>query len=84
MEIEFDPAADAAYVRIVDHIRAGEAVTQVVVEDDRLPGEVILDLDRDGFLLGVEVLGASDLLRPATLASARRPGRSPEGGAGGG
>ena len=75
MEITFDPEADASYVRIVDHIGNGEAVAQIVVEDDRLRGWVVLDLDENGFLLGVEVLGASDLLRPATLASARRLSR---------
>ena len=73
VEITFDPEADAAYLTIVDRIEPGEAVAQVVVEDDRLRGEVILDLDEAGQLLGVEVLGASDLLRPAVLAAARRP-----------
>lgn len=65
--IRFDPEADAAYVRIVDKIGAGEAVQQVQVEDERLRGEVYLDLDKDGFLLGVEILYATDQLRSTTL-----------------
>lgn len=72
MRVTFDPGADAAYVHLVDAIRPGEAVTQVVVSDDRVRGEVILDLDEDGRLLGVEVLGVSDLLRPDTLAHAEK------------
>ncbi|MCS3443269.1 DUF2283 domain-containing protein [Microbacterium phyllosphaerae] len=34
---------------------------------DGMTGELILDFDRDGRLLGIEVLGASGLLRPEDL-----------------
>ncbi|MFB9431608.1 DUF2283 domain-containing protein [Streptoalloteichus tenebrarius] len=74
MRMSHDPEADASYVRLVDQIHPGEAVTQIVVEDDRLPGGVVLDLDADGRLLGIEVLGASRLLRPEVLRRARRGG----------
>ncbi|MGK3949593.1 DUF2283 domain-containing protein [Microbacterium sp. K2] len=63
-ELRYDPEANAAYVTIGRPIRAGEAVRQVPVPlPDDLPGELILDFDRDGHLLGVEILGASALLR---------------------
>lgn len=71
--VHFDPEADAAYVYVVDGIGPGEALQQVWVEDDRLRGDVILDLDAAGFLLGVEVLGATAQLGPATLTSATTP-----------
>lgn len=67
MDLKYDPDADAAYLMVVDDIAPGEAVTQVEVEDERLRGHVILDLDKDGFLLGVEILGASTQLRQITL-----------------
>lgn len=63
-DLRHDPEVDAAYVTIGAPIRAGEAVRQVPVPlPDDLPGELILDFDRDGHLLGVEILGASALLR---------------------
>lgn len=78
MRISFDDEADAAYVSIVEPIGQGEACTQVWVKSKRIRGgDIILDLDRDGRLLGVEVLGATVLLRPDTLAGAVRPNVSP-------
>lgn len=60
--IEYDVEADAAYV-YVTKIGAGEAVEQVVLEDDQLPGgELIIDLDNQGRLLGFELLSASTAL----------------------
>jgi len=35
----------------------------------KVAGEVILDLDNSGYLLGVELIGAKDLLRSDTLAA---------------
>lgn len=73
VRVTFDPEANAAYVYFVDIIEPGEAVVQVVVDDDRVRGgEVILDLDNDGRLLGVEILGAGDLLRPETVNHAEK------------
>ncbi|MFI7633771.1 DUF2283 domain-containing protein [Nonomuraea sp. NPDC049400] len=70
MRIEHDDENDVAYIYLVDRIAAGEAARQVVVEADGVPGEVILDLDGQGALLGIEILGASHILRPETLATA--------------
>ena len=71
MRVSFDPTVDAAYITIVDRIEDGEAVRQVIARsDDPNPSEFILDLDREGRLLGVEVLAASHQLRPETLALA--------------
>ena len=70
MRIEHDRENNVAYIYLVDEIGEGEAVTQIEVEDDELRGEIVLDLDRDGTLLGIEVLGASRILRPEVLAQA--------------
>ena len=69
----YDWSADAAYFNISPRIKAGEAVRQDVHEIDGR-GEVILDFDKDGKLLGVEILGAKSLLRPSTLKQAKRIG----------
>lgn len=69
MRITYDPGdGGAAYVYLVDRISPGEAKRQVVTLD----GQVLLDLDAEGRLLGVEILGADRLLRPETLAAAKR------------
>ncbi|GAB3162739.1 DUF2283 domain-containing protein [Microbispora hainanensis] len=70
MRIEHDRENNVAYIYLVDEIGEGEAVTQIEVEDDDLRGEIVLDLDREGRLLGIEVLGASRILRPEVLALA--------------
>jgi uncharacterized protein YuzE len=75
MRITYDAAADAAYVSLVETIGDGEAATQIhsiTTPGDR--GEVALDFDADGRLLGVEVLRASAVLPAAVLADAMRIG----------
>lgn len=73
MKIRYDPEVDAAYLTIGPDIEDGEAVVQIpeiYPPDGR--GEIILDLDAEGYVIGVEILGASALLRPEVLAAAIR------------
>lgn len=63
-----DESVDAAYFSIQPVIAAGEAVDQVLLQ--RSGGQIILDFNSDGHLLGVEVLGAHNLLSEATISSA--------------
>jgi uncharacterized protein YuzE len=58
----------AAYVHLVDDVRPGEAVRQEVVSG----GNVVLDFDAQGKLLGIEILDANLMLRPETIARAER------------
>lgn len=68
LRIAHDEEVDAAYISLVPSPEAGEAVEQVVI--GRAPkGEVVLDFDKNGFLLGVEIIGASDLLRPESYSA---------------
>ena len=74
MKITYDKDADAAYIQFVDEILDGEASTQVhSIETPGQKGEIIIDFDAEGRILGLEVLGAKDVLRGETLAQARRP-----------
>ena len=66
MRVTRDPLAGAAYIYLVDTISRGEVHRSVAVHD----GNVVLDLDANGRLLGVEILDAERLLRPDTLAEA--------------
>ncbi|WP_162259226.1 DUF2283 domain-containing protein [Oerskovia sp. Root918] len=59
--IKFDDEVDAAYITL-QHVGEGQAVRQIVVDDGRLSGEVVLDLDRAGRLLGIELIGYRSLL----------------------
>ena len=71
MRIRYDPSANAAYLPVGREPRAGESVEQVHgIADPKGFGEIILDFDADGHLIGVEILGARALLRPETLADA--------------
>ncbi|ALD13997.1 DUF2283 domain-containing protein [Clavibacter capsici] len=75
MRLTYDPVADAAYVELADPIADGDAATtihSITTPGDR--GEVALDFDADGRLLGLEVLHASAVLPAAVLAEAVRIG----------
>ncbi|WP_307507761.1 DUF2283 domain-containing protein [Clavibacter sp. B3I6] len=75
MRVTYDPAADAAYVELAGPLADGEAATtihSIATPGDR--GEVALDFDADGRLLGIEVLCASAVLPAAVLAGAARLG----------
>lgn len=79
MRVEHDRENDVAYVYLVEEIAPGEAKTQILVEDPELRGEVILDLDEHGRLLGIEVIGASAILSPETLTGSEEEGTPYEG-----
>jgi uncharacterized protein YuzE len=62
--ITYDAEADAAYV-YVTNVGKGEVADSIPIEDedeDFPGGELIVDLDKDGRVLGIEVLGASRML----------------------
>ena len=73
MEITYDSQADAAYVRIGGPIADGQATQQLhSIETPGGNGEITLDFDDAGHLLGVEVLFASSVLAPEVLATATK------------
>ena len=75
MDLTYDPEADAAYVALGGPIAPGGAAQQIhsiATPDGR--GEVTLDFDTEGRLLGVEVLNASAVLEPGVLDGAGPPG----------
>jgi uncharacterized protein YuzE len=61
MRITYDSTVDAAYVYLVE-IEHGAAISQKHLPLEN--GEVILDFDKDGHLLGIEILGAKSILKP--------------------
>lgn len=71
LKVTYDPAANAAYIRLVP-IDSGEAVRQEVVEFDG-PGDIILDFNHAGEMIGIEILNARALLPRQLLGDAGRP-----------
>ena len=62
MRIEYDKEVDAGYIYLVDTIDEGEAVKTI-----ELDSNIILDFNKEGKLLGIEVLNASKVLKDDTL-----------------
>ncbi|OLT40007.1 hypothetical protein BJF85_06600 [Saccharomonospora sp. CUA-673] len=73
MRIELDPKADAAYISLTgDELEPGRQTLDIPTPPD-VAGSVVMDW-KDGKLVGLEVLGASELLPPDFLARATNPG----------
>ena len=73
MRVSYDAVADAAYVELAGPVGDGEAATTIhSIATPGARGEVALDFDADGRLLGIEELGASAVLPPSGLAAATR------------
>ena len=64
MKIKWDKEADAAYIEISPEL---VAEFQISIEDARLPGQAILDFDKGGKRIGVEIIGAEALLTATLL-----------------
>jgi uncharacterized protein YuzE len=64
----YDPSVDAAYIYIADEIGEGQVAKTVPLDPAAINGEINLDFDDAGRLIGIEVLGASKRL-PETLIS---------------
>ena len=73
MKLTYDPEVDAAYLYLVPSIGRGEVVRTIssMLEMDR--SFVAFDVDSEGKILGIEILGASRVLPGVTLEEAARP-----------
>jgi uncharacterized protein YuzE len=67
LDITYDPEADAAHITLGDGDVAGT---------EEVAANIILDYDRDGRVVGIEVLTASKVLPPAVWQHARHPGEA--------
>jgi len=64
--VTYDPEADAAYIYFS---------TGPVQESEEVSRGVVFDYDRDGCIIGMEVLGANKKLPAALLAQSLPPNR---------
>lgn len=71
MHLSYDAQADAAYIRLGGPLAPGQASQQLhSIQTPGGRGEITLDFDEAGHLLGIEVLLASAVLSPDVLATA--------------
>ena len=61
LKVEYDAAANAAYIRFS---------TEAVLESEEVAEGIVLDYDTDGRIVGMEVLDARQHLPPALLVKA--------------
>lgn len=59
--VNFDPAADAAYIRFS---------SEKVLESEEVSEGIVLDFDENGRIVGMEILEARKHLPPALLTQA--------------
>jgi uncharacterized protein YuzE len=67
VKVTYDAASDAAYIYFVDRIDAGEVAKTYPCDPREVNGEINLDFDAKGRLLGIEVLDASHYLSESLL-----------------
>ncbi len=65
MKLEYDKEIDAAYIYLEYPIKDGESKKTVELKQN-----VVLDFDKKGKLLGVEILNASKMLNKSVLSGA--------------
>jgi uncharacterized protein YuzE len=66
MRLTYDKQIDAAYLYLVD-ISPDQVSKTVPVDPQELDGEINLDFDRDGRLVGIEIQNASRFLSRVLL-----------------
>lgn len=71
MHVTYDVEADAAYISLTNKDVTDIRQNLECPTPPGTPGDVIMDW-KDGRLVGVEILGASDLLHDDLLAAAER------------
>ncbi len=86
MDLEYSEDVDAAYLKLIEEIGAGGVAMTYPCDPAAVNGQINLDFDNEGRLVGLEVLDASRLLRSETLAeshpigSTAKPDRAGFGG----
>ena len=58
--LRLDEEADAAYVSLASNVDVGSTVTQVLMQDDRIRGGIVIDVDGLNNVLGIELIGYKD------------------------
>ncbi len=68
MRVTYDEVADAAYIYVVDSVAPGTVANTSICSTPLKGTSVNVDFDREGRLLGIELLGARSLLGDEVIA----------------
>jgi uncharacterized protein YuzE len=71
MRNTYDPKVDSAYIYLVEEIPLGGVARTYPCDPREVQGQINLDFDSNGRLLGIEVLDARKKLPEGLLESAR-------------
>lgn len=72
MRIEFDQLANAAYIYLVSNISQSQVEKTYICTPMDIKGQINLDFDAQGHLLGIEILDATQLLNYELLQVAEK------------
>jgi len=67
VRVTYDKSTDAAYIYLTDNIGAGGVAKTYCCDPLEVKGQINLDFDDEGRLVGIEVLGGSRRLPLALL-----------------
>jgi len=67
MKVTYDKSVDAAYIYFTDNYEPGEVKKTYPCDPTEVKGMINLDFDKDGRLIGIEVMDASKKLPPELL-----------------
>jgi len=73
MKVTYDRRVDAAYIQLAVEIEDDGVEKTYLCDPVEVDGQIHLDFDSEGRLVGIEVLDASKKLPAALLETAARP-----------
>jgi uncharacterized protein YuzE len=73
MKVSYDPTANAAYIALHDDVAPGGVARTYACDPVAVQGQISLDFDAEGRLIGIEVMGARSKLPADVLDAAAAP-----------
>jgi uncharacterized protein YuzE len=70
VQTTYDSAADSGYIYF-GSVKDRESTANIVVDDPRLQGMVVIDLDSNNKVLGIEVVGVESMMRSSYTTKGR-------------
>ncbi len=62
MKLEYDAAADAAYIYLANNVATGDVESTYTCDTSQVDGMINLDFNEKGVLIGIEILDATHKL----------------------
>jgi uncharacterized protein YuzE len=72
MRLTYEPESGMAYLYL-EEPSPGVAHRSIELDNDELPSSLVVDIDPEGHLIGIEIFGADGFLSPKVRGRAERP-----------